>query len=376
MPHSPLASPPAAVPPPPGPPSSIAASASPRPRLPRLPQAVRLTLQFFSNHGIVEGLRLLALRALAPGRVPSPLPLATPLDLYPRQTPLAVHPFDLAHSVETSGFQHGAELGLEPAPADIATPPDIASTSTPACLHPSPTAPTFAATVWNTAYYGIAPSVFERALALVGTPTPPGTLAAPSTLTPPDWSRFSFVDLGCGKGRALLLASRHPFLQILGVELDSNLARTARANLRAFHAPWQQCRTLAVHHADATAFDLPATPSCSTSTIPFSRQSSSASSAGWSAPSTSSPVSFGSSISTRRPRASSAASPFSTKPPAPPSPSPPKMPCRIASAPPAKRSPSSTSSHPPDGITPRTTRKCHTPAHPALLPSRGRTPGS
>ena len=210
----------------------------------RFPRALRLTLQFFANHGVFEGLRLLAVRAVAPRRRPSTLLLATPLDLYPRHTPLAIHPFDLAYNVETSGFRHGQDLGRHLAPH---------ITSTPATLPP----PAFASMLWNTAYYGIAPSIFERALALLGTPADP---ASPQAITPPIWSRFSFVDLGCGKGRALLLASRYPFRHILGVELDGSLAAIADTNLRTFHAPWQQCRSLAVQHADATTADLPGTP--------------------------------------------------------------------------------------------------------------------
>ena len=106
-------------------------------------------------------------------------------------------------------------------------------------------------TLWNTAYYGIAPSLFDRALALVGSPVGP--------VSSPDWSRFTFVDLGCGKGRALLLASRYAFHAIVGVELDPTLAAIAQANLHAFQAPWQQCRSLVALQADATAFELPPT---------------------------------------------------------------------------------------------------------------------
>jgi SAM-dependent methyltransferase len=39
-----------------------------------------------------------------------------------------------------------------------------------------------------------------------------------------------FVDFGCGKGRALLVASSFPFRRVVGVEFASELCRTARAN--------------------------------------------------------------------------------------------------------------------------------------------------
>ena len=211
-----------------------------------IPRLLRLTLQFFANHGVLGGLRLLAKRCAMPRRRRPAPQLATPFDLYPRQTPFVSHPFDLAYHVETSGFRHGQDLGLRrtASPLDPA-PPE------------SPLVAAFSSTLWNTAYYGIAPSIFERALALVGTPADP---AYSQETIPPDWSRFTFVDLGCGKGRALLLASRFPFQHILGVELDASLAAIAEANLRGFRAPWQQCHSLAARHADATAVDLPVTP--------------------------------------------------------------------------------------------------------------------
>ncbi len=41
---------------------------------------------------------------------------------------------------------------------------------------------------------------------------------------------YNFVDLGCGKGRATLVATEFPFAQIVGVELSSDLAKVARRN--------------------------------------------------------------------------------------------------------------------------------------------------
>ncbi len=210
-------------------------------------------MQFFVNHGPRRGFRLLATR-LDPRRT---RPLPTIFDLFPRQLPASIHPFDQAYHVDTSGFHHGQDLGdarsSQPTPAFSGV-----GTSPPTHLLPS--------TFWNTAYYGIAPSLFNRALTLIGGPAsslgPPAReeLAENADLPGPAWSRFTFVDLGCGKGRALLLASRLPFQRILGVELDPSLAAIAQANLLAFVAPWQQCHALAVLHADATAVDLPRTP--------------------------------------------------------------------------------------------------------------------
>jgi SAM-dependent methyltransferase len=45
-----------------------------------------------------------------------------------------------------------------------------------------------------------------------------------------DWRNFTFVDLGCGKGRPLLLARELGFGRIIGVEFAPALATTARRN--------------------------------------------------------------------------------------------------------------------------------------------------
>src|SRR5581483_12232263 len=77
----------------------------------------------------------------------------------------------------------------------------------------------------STAYFGVAPSVFH-ALMKRWLRTKP--LAA--------IEQFTFLDLGAGMGRAMLLGSRYPFRKILGVELNSLLARMARRNLRSWRA--------------------------------------------------------------------------------------------------------------------------------------------
>jgi SAM-dependent methyltransferase len=43
--------------------------------------------------------------------------------------------------------------------------------------------------------------------------------------------RCDFVDLGCGKGKVLLMAARMGYRSLTGVEYDPDLARIARANL-------------------------------------------------------------------------------------------------------------------------------------------------
>lgn len=49
-----------------------------------------------------------------------------------------------------------------------------------------------------------------------------------------DFSTFIFIDLGCGKGRALLVASHYGFRKVIGVEFAQEFVEEARRNLRVF----------------------------------------------------------------------------------------------------------------------------------------------
>lgn len=75
-----------------------------------------------------------------------------------------------------------------------------------------------------------------------------------------NYREFTLVDFGCGKGKALLLASDFPFKKIIGVELSPDLAQIARENLTRYKSTSQHCRSLEVVHMDATDFPLPPTP--------------------------------------------------------------------------------------------------------------------
>lgn len=75
-----------------------------------------------------------------------------------------------------------------------------------------------------------------------------------------DYSEFSFVDLGSGKGRALLLASSYPFRRIIGVEVLPELHAIAQRNLSRFHDAHQRCTRLESWCGDARDFVLPEDP--------------------------------------------------------------------------------------------------------------------
>ena len=74
-----------------------------------------------------------------------------------------------------------------------------------------------------------------------------------------DLERTSFVDLGSGKGRVLVMAAALPFQQVVGVEFSASLAETARDNLRRYSGP-RACTNLSVVTADVTGYALPNGP--------------------------------------------------------------------------------------------------------------------
>lgn len=125
------------------------------------------------------------------------------------------HPFDLRHGVDTSGLIWGERLGSGQQEE-----------------------------YWATGYYGISPSIFWQAMDRLGL----------------DWTRYTFVDVGCGKGRALMLALRYPFRRAWGVELSAELAAVANQNFDRFQAEWRCNLPVEAIAGDATILKLPPGP--------------------------------------------------------------------------------------------------------------------
>jgi hypothetical protein len=136
----------------------------------------------------------------------------------------AVHPFDITHGTETSGLLPGTVIarGTTAAAADL------------------------------TAYYGIAPSILRALLDL--------WLQQLHPLAPIE--RTVFLDVGAGKGRAMLVASAYPFLRVEGVELNRKLADVARRNISLWESTQQSTMLapLILHEDDATRMPLPPEP--------------------------------------------------------------------------------------------------------------------
>jgi predicted RNA methylase len=84
---------------------------------------------------------------------------------------------------------------------------------------------------------------------------------------------YTFVDLGCGKGRVLILAAEYGFQRVLGIELDSRLVEVARANVRSVQARQQnRMDKVEVLTGDAATFTLPLGPTIIYMYNPFGEQ--------------------------------------------------------------------------------------------------------
>src|SRR5688572_18625524 len=86
-------------------------------------------------------------------------------------------------------------------------------------------------------YEGIAPKTLRKALA---------------SLAPLDG--YTFVDLGSGMGRAVLVASEFPFRRIVGVEIAPELHAIASRNVRRYRGR-QQCRDIHLLQLDALRYE-------------------------------------------------------------------------------------------------------------------------
>jgi SAM-dependent methyltransferase len=133
---------------------------------------------------------------------------------------LVRHPFDLEFGVRTSGLVAGRHLALGRRSDRYAT-----------------------------AYYAIAPSVFQSMIARWRRFTPL-----------PDLDEFTFIDVGAGMGRAMLLAAQLPFHAVIGIELHPTLAGIARRNLALWRAQGRALTGIRVYCRDAAAFKLPPGP--------------------------------------------------------------------------------------------------------------------
>ena len=70
------------------------------------------------------------------------------------------------------------------------------------------------------------------------------------------YENYVFVDLGSGKGRALLLASEFSFKKIIGIETSPRLCKIARENIRKYKDEYQKCHDISCLCIDVRNFEL------------------------------------------------------------------------------------------------------------------------
>jgi len=122
------------------------------------------------------------------------------------------HPFDRQYRVDTSGFVQ-AEL-LESSPHESGK---------------------------IGIYAGSQPSIIRTALNAL-----------------PPLTGYAFVDLGCGKGRPLMVASEFPFRSLSGVELTPSLVAQARKNAAIIARRFSHRTPITIEQQDASLFQVPA----------------------------------------------------------------------------------------------------------------------
>jgi predicted RNA methylase len=83
---------------------------------------------------------------------------------------------------------------------------------------------------------------------------------------------FEFIDLGSGKGRAILLASSLPFKKVTGVEFAHQLHQVAEDNVRRWPAAERKCDEVELLCMDAGEYRFSASPFVLYMYNPFGRQ--------------------------------------------------------------------------------------------------------
>jgi tRNA1(Val) A37 N6-methylase TrmN6 len=88
-------------------------------------------------------------------------------------------------------------------------------------------------------------------------PTPVGQAEALLDASPLAPERATFVDLGAGMGRVVMLAARRPFRAVIGVEISPALVEIARENLATLRDPRRIARDVKIVRADAAEYAFP-----------------------------------------------------------------------------------------------------------------------
>jgi SAM-dependent methyltransferase len=115
--------------------------------------------------------------------------------------------------------------------------------------------------IYVTCYYGVAPSLFHGVIERWQ------SLAGKHSI-----ADCTFIDLGSGKGRPVLLAAELPFKASIGVELNPALSDVLRQNIVLWEAAGKAKGSMAAICQDATEFVFPENPCVLYMFNPFTAQ--------------------------------------------------------------------------------------------------------
>jgi SAM-dependent methyltransferase len=109
-----------------------------------------------------------------------------------------------------------------------------------------------AAVGWRSRLLGCLHSAYQ--------PTEPGSFREMMRDIRIDLREFTFIDIGSGKGRVLMMAADYPFRQIVGVELLPELHAIAQDNLARYKSESQRCFSIETICGDAREYEFPLDP--------------------------------------------------------------------------------------------------------------------
>ena len=75
-----------------------------------------------------------------------------------------------------------------------------------------------------------------------------------------DPAKFTFVDIGSGKGKVMFMAADHAFRRIVGIEYAAGLHEVALRNIASYRSKTQICKAIEAVHADVLEYTLPEGP--------------------------------------------------------------------------------------------------------------------
>jgi predicted RNA methylase len=87
-----------------------------------------------------------------------------------------------------------------------------------------------------------------------------------------DYARYTFIDIGSGMGRVLVMASEYPYQRILGVEYCPERHLISQRNIRKFRSSRQKCYYIESMLCEASVFKFPITPIVLYMFNPFGRE--------------------------------------------------------------------------------------------------------